>query len=60
LSSPAVVLPRAAAVVVDEGESGCEFEERTMGKKALSEYLRVVRFDEPLIVEASSDVNSGV
>ncbi len=55
-----MVLPRAAAVVVDEGESGCEFEERTMGKKALSEYLRVVRFDEPLIVEASSDVNSGV
>jgi len=53
------LLPQAVGVV-DEEESGCEFEERTRGKKALSEYLRVVRFDEPLIVEASSDVNSGV
>jgi len=54
-----LVLPKAA-VVVDEGERGREFEERERGKKALSEYLRVVRFDEPLIEEASSDVNSGV
>ncbi len=58
-SSSAVLLPRAAVVVDDEG-NGCEFEERMRGKKALSEYLRVVWFDEFLIVEASSDVNSGV
>ena len=48
-----------AAVVVEE-QSGCEFEGRTSGRRALREYLRVVRFDEFLMVEASSDVNSGV
>jgi hypothetical protein len=57
--SPAHPLP-TAVVVVDEEESGCEFEERMRGRKALSEYLRVVRFDEFLVVEASSDVNNGV
>jgi hypothetical protein len=49
-----------AAVVVDEEESGCDSGERVRGKKALSEYLRVLRFDEFLMVEASSDVNNGV
>jgi hypothetical protein len=59
LSSPALLLLNAV-VVVDEEESGCEFEERTRGKKPLSEYLRVVRFTESLIVEINSDVSSGV
>lgn len=47
-------------MLVDEVEGGCGFEERTRGRKALSEYLRGVWFDESLIVEASSDLSSGV
>lgn len=46
-------------MLVVEDESGCGFEECTRGKKALSEYLRGVRFDEFLMVDASSDVSNG-
>jgi len=57
--SPAIWLS-TATVVADDEENGCEFGERTKDDKALSEYLRVARFDESLIVDGSSDVNSGV
>lgn len=50
----------SAVGTVDEEENGCEFGECERGKIALSEYLRVLRSAESLIVEASSDVNSGV
>ncbi len=50
----------AAIVDVNEEQSGCEAEGRMSGKKALREYLRVLGFDESLIVGASSDVNKGV
>jgi len=55
---PASVPP--AIVDVSEEQSGCEVEGRTSGKIALREYLRVVRFDESLVVDTSSDINSGV
>ena len=54
-----VALPTAAGVDGEE-VNGCALEERPRGRKALSEYFRVVRFDGFLCLEASSDVNSGV
>ena len=56
----AIVVVVVVPVVVNEEQNGCELEGRTSGKRALREYLRVVRFAEFLIVEASSDVNNGV
>ena len=52
-------LPTAAGVDGEE-VNGCAWEERPRGRKALSEYFRVVRFDGFLWLEASSDVKSGV
>jgi hypothetical protein len=49
-----------AIVDVNEEQSGCETEGRMSGKRALREYLRVVRIDESLIVDVSSDINNGV
>jgi hypothetical protein len=42
-------------VVVVDVDEAC-----TKGTKALSEYLRVVRFDESRFADEISDVNSGV
>ncbi len=50
----------SALVDVNEEQSGCEFEGRTSGNRALREYLRVIWFSEFLIVDESSVVNSGV